>query len=262
MSPKIADIFKISVDAIKRGELISRPSKTDKEFHFQNWFKDRLVESGHNFDLNGRNSFPDFTLVAFTEGYEIKGLAYPGRISSFDSNSKVPSGIYNGRTIYYVFGRYPKNPDGESYPVIDLVVCHGDFLNADNNYEHENKHVSNFGVYGDILIRDRKMYVVPTPFNIADGLAHQHTLILPEDDTLGEDFELVGELERREVDKIVVGYSFDLRTNKIITHEIDNPTAGKTHRFKAWRTRGSPHSPVSIAQGPRVTSEEYDERNE
>ena len=118
-------------------------------------------------------------MVATTEGYELKGLAYPGRDASFDSNSQVPTGFHNGRTIYYVFGRYPKNPDGNSYPVLDLVICHGDFLNADHEYVHKNKSVKGFGSYGDILIRDRKMYVVPTPFRIAEGLAHQLTLILP-----------------------------------------------------------------------------------
>jgi hypothetical protein len=53
-------------------------------------------------------------MVSTTGGYELKGLAYPGRDASFDSNSQVPSGFHNGRTIYYVFGRYPKEPDGDS----------------------------------------------------------------------------------------------------------------------------------------------------
>ena len=110
-------VFKTCVKAIQSGILIERPSVSDKEFHFQNWFKARLQETGLLFDQNGRNSFPDFTLVSHTEGFEVKGLAYPGRVSTFDSNSKVPSGFHNGRTIYYVFGRYPRKPDGDTYPV-------------------------------------------------------------------------------------------------------------------------------------------------
>ena len=55
-------------------------------------------------------------MVATTEGYELKGLAYPGRDANFDSNSQVPSGFHNGRTVYYVFGRYPKKPDGRHLP--------------------------------------------------------------------------------------------------------------------------------------------------
>ena len=47
-------------------------------------------------------------MVEHTEGYEVKGLAYPGREANFDSNSQVPSGLHNGRTIFYVFGRYPR----------------------------------------------------------------------------------------------------------------------------------------------------------
>ena len=159
---------------------------------------DQLVETGLNFEQGGRNSYPDFRLVQFTEGYELKGLAYPGRDATFDSNSQVPTGLHNGRSIYYVFGRYPKRPDGDTYPVLDLVITHGDFLNAEHEYVHENKSVKGFGTYGDLMIRDRKMYVVPTPFRIADGLAHQRTLILPSEHAPGGDFIDVGELVRRE----------------------------------------------------------------
>ena len=64
----------------------------------------------------------------------VKGLAYPGRELNYDCNSQAPSGEHNGRIIYYVFGRYPVEPDGTRYPVLDLVVCHGDFLNAHHDY--------------------------------------------------------------------------------------------------------------------------------
>jgi hypothetical protein len=94
------------VEAIRAGKLIKRESSTDKEFHFQNWFRARLQETKLHFESGGRNSYPDFRMVAVTEGYELKGLAYPGRDASFDSNSQAPSGFHNGRTIYYVFGRY------------------------------------------------------------------------------------------------------------------------------------------------------------
>ena len=137
----IARIFACCVKVVRNNVLIRRVSATDKEFHFQNWFKARLEELGQNFEVGGRNSYPDFRMVAATDGYEVKGLAYPGRDASFDSNSQVPTGSHNGRTIYYVFGRYPKHPDGDSYPVLDLVLCHGDLLNADHEYVHENKSV-------------------------------------------------------------------------------------------------------------------------
>ena len=109
------------MEAIDAGVLIERESSKDKEFHFQNWFMSRLVETALNFDQGGRNSYPDFRLVQFTEGYELKGLAYPGREATFDSNSQVPTGLHNGRSIYYVFGRYPKHPDGDTYPVLARI---------------------------------------------------------------------------------------------------------------------------------------------
>ncbi|MCP5340113.1 MAG: hypothetical protein H7A16_08055, partial [Sinobacteraceae bacterium] len=166
------DVFEQCVLAVNAGELIESVSAKDKEFHFQNWFEQRLKKLAMHYEGSGRNTYPDFRLVEYTEGYEVKGLAWPGRERDYDSNSQVPTGHHNGRQIFYVFGRYPADlaeyPERENgrrqYPVVDLVLCHGDFLNADHNYVHKNKNVKGFGTYGDIMIRDRKMYVAPTPF--------------------------------------------------------------------------------------------------
>jgi hypothetical protein len=146
-----------------------------------------------------------------------------------------------------VFGRYPKEPDGNTYPVLDLVICHGDFLNADHEYVHKNKSVKGFGSYGDILIRDRKMYVVPTSFRLAEGLAHQLTLILPsETSNIPPNFIKVGDLSRKEADELIVGYTFDLRLNTLVPEKIPNPDAGREHSFCAWRLKGSPTVPVRM----------------
>ena len=250
-----SSLFKECVQAIQRGELIEREGRNDKEFHFQNWFKSRLEAVGLNFDSPGRNSYPDFRLVRFAEGFELKGLAYPGREADYDCNSQVPCGEHNGRQVYYVFGRYPVNPDGNRYPVLDLVLCHGSFLNANNTYVHENKSFRGFGSYGDILVRDRKMYVAPTPFALADGTAHRRTLILPEGHTVDPDLVEVGTLTRREVDQVVVAYSFDLRTNEIATTNVPNPSAGREHVFKAYRVAGDPADAVSLRARRRVLAE-------
>ena len=70
-------VFARCVEAIRQGSLIERVSSTDKEYHFQNWFKARLEGTGLNFEIGGRNSYPDFRMVATTEGYELKGLGLP-----------------------------------------------------------------------------------------------------------------------------------------------------------------------------------------
>jgi hypothetical protein len=164
----------------------------------------------------------------------------------------VPAGTHNGRDVYYVFGRYPKAaPDVDEYPVVDLVVCHGSFLNADVGYVHKNKSFRGFGSYGDVLVRDRKMYVVPTPFALASGTAGLSTLIVaavfrPDFDELVR----VGELERVEVDKVVASYEFNLQTNEIVTHMIPNPNAGRVHTFYAYRSRGlGDIKEVTLAKG-------------
>lgn len=247
-----AVLFETCVNAIRRGELIHREGDKDKEFHFQNWFKRRLGDLKVNFEEGGRNSYPDFRLVNSTEGYEIKGLAYPGRETNYDSNSQPPCGHYNGREVYYAFGRYPAKPDGTSYPVIDFVLCHGSFLNAVGDYVHKNKNFRGFGSYGDIMVRDRKMYVVPTPFALAENTAHHRTLILPASDSAPAGFEAVGELMRREVDEVVCAYAFDLRTNELTTTKVPNPNAGREHRFVAYRLKGEPHAPVRLRDRRQV----------
>ena len=242
-------VFKKSVEAIRAGKLIERESTNDKEFHFQNWCRKRFDETGEPVEAGGRNSYPDFRMVKQTDGYEIKGLAYPGRNANFDSNSQIPTGHHNGRTIYYVFGRYPKNPDGNKYQVVDLVMCHGDFLNADHDYVHKNKNVKGFGTYGDIMIRDRKMYVVPTPFHLVEGLADRHTLILPSDARIPSEAGLVaiGDLCRKEAAELIVGYSFNLKTNALVPIKAPNPHLGKEHLFRAWRVRRTPGTSECVA---------------
>ncbi|MBC6946549.1 hypothetical protein DWB58_01170, partial [candidate division KSB1 bacterium] len=65
----------------------------------------------------------------------------------------------------------------------------------------------------------------------------------PVDDDLIE----VGTLIRREVDEIVVAYSFDLRTNEIATSRVSNPNAGREHAFKAYRIHGDPSGSVTLS---------------
>jgi hypothetical protein len=236
-STSVFEIFENLCEAIRLDVLIKRVGR-DKEFHFQDWFEARLESSGINFDPAGRNSYPDFTLVDTPEGFEVKGLAYPGRVADFDCNSQVPVGVHNGRAVYYVFGRYPEKPDGDQYPVLDLVVCHGDLLNAMRDYTHKNKSVRAFGSYGDILLRDRKMYVAPTPFALQPELVHRRTLIVPVGAIPSSKVSRVGQIERQEVDNLLSSYSFDLLTNEFTTESVPNPSAGIVHSFDVYRSNG------------------------
>ncbi len=237
---------------MRRATVIRRVSRSDKEFHFQNWVGARLDDASLQHDSLGRNSYPDFTLVHHPEGYEVKGLQWPGREASYDSNSRVPTGMQNGRTTYYVFGRYPADTDDPEYPVIDLVLCHGDFLNADHTYIHKNRSFRGFGSYGDLLVRDRKMYVAPTPFALTSGTTGQATLIAPAELALNGRLEQVGELIRVETDNIVVGYTFDLLANELTPGLAPNPSAGKQHRFVAYRLKGMGSGTVNMRNAEQV----------
>lgn len=248
------DIFALCAEAIEAGELIKKVSAKDKEYHFQNWFKDRLDAAGIDADDPARNSYPDYRLVHTSEGYELKALAYPGREASFDSNSQVPTGLHRGRTVFYVFGRYPdaQAKAEKEYPLIDLVICHGDFLNADHSYVHKNDSFRGFGSYGDILVRDRKMYVAPTPFALLDGVTSLPTLVIPSELPLDERFQEVGRFARVEVQGFVVAYEFDLKTNKLTTKDARNPNAGKRHEFVACRLKGASNKPVDLVKSPEL----------
>jgi hypothetical protein len=136
--------------------------------------------------------------------------------------------------------------------VHDLVVCHGDFLNPSRHYVHRNHNVPNFGAYGDIMIRDRKMYVVRTPYAIADGLAGRRTLILPSGSDVPDGFQTVGVLERREADEVAVSYEFDLQRAELRTLSERNPNARKLHAFTAYRLRGGDQTPVSMTTKDRA----------
>lgn len=132
-------------------------------------------------------------------------------------------------------GCYPAHVSENEFPLIDLVICHGDFLNAHHDYIHENTNFRGFGSYGDIKIRDRKMYIAPTPFALTRGTAGQRTLIVPESYELAPPFTRVGLLVRTETDRLIVGYSFDMETNVLTPRFSPNPAAGSQHAFAAYR---------------------------
>lgn len=242
----VCNIFRQCVAAIRDNVLIEREGQKDKEFHFQNWFKSRLDELEEPHEESGRNTYPDFKLANHAEGYELKGLACPGRDANFDCNSQPPCGKHDGRQIFYVFGRYPAKSDDSRYPVLDLVICHGDFLNANNLYEHKNTSFRGLGSYGDILVRDRKMYVAPTPFALAEGVANHRTLILPKHILADDDFVKIGELTRYDTDSMIASYKFDLQSNELKTGITPNPNAGKPHVFIAYRLNGDPLTPIRL----------------
>jgi hypothetical protein len=98
------------------------------------------------------------------------------------------------------------------------------------------------------MIRDRKMYVVPTPFHLLEGTAHRRTLILPAEHEPGNDFSEVGAITRIEAVEFLIGYAFDLQTNTLTPSRIPNPGAGTTHRFRAWCLRGDPTEPICLRQ--------------
>jgi hypothetical protein len=107
------------------------------------------------------------------------------------------------------------------------------------------------------------MYVAPTPFGLVSGVAHTQTLILPDGFPITKSFRQVGVLVRREADKLIVGYTFSLKTNTLTPKTIHNPSAGHEHVFQAWRLAGSSREPVFMRKSDiGVGKEEYDDTDE
>ena len=63
-------------------------------------------------------------------------------------------------------------------------------------------------------------------------------------------FQQVGQLIRVETESLVVGYTFDLRTNELSAEKISNPTAGTSHRFRAFRLVSQTSRSVSMVVNP------------
>ena len=131
-------------------------------------------------------------------------------------------------------------------------IGRGDFLNADHNYVHKNKSFRGSGSYGDVLVRDRKMYVASTSFALTSGTTDQATLITPDGLILDGRLEQVGELVRIETGILVVGYTFDLWVNKLTPELAPNPSAGEQHRFAAYRLKGMGSGTVSTKNVEQV----------
>lgn len=226
---------------------IVRSDIRDKEFPLQNWVQRRIHAAGLSFEPPGRLRYPDFILSGHPCGFEVKGLAVPGRWVDFDCNSQLPLAEHGGNKVFYIFGRYPKAAGANEYPVHDLVLCAASFLNTETHNANKNQSFDGAGSYGDIKVRDRRMYVCKTPFSLAAGTADHITLILegaPID--LPEVLTAVGEMERKEADELVSGYAFDLRKNELSTQRFPNPNGGRVHRFTAYKVGTGPHAPVSL----------------
>lgn len=237
MPTTIWDVFTACEQAVHAREP-TRRSTDDKEFHFQRWVEQRIRRAGFDVPTTGRNTYPDFPVAGAEESYEVKGITVGSRENDFDCNSALPSGKHSGSTVFYIFGRYEGSGAGQNPQVLDFVMAHGAFLNAGGGYQADNKSMRVLGSYGDVLLRDRKMYVAHTPYRLLTGLREHCTLVLPEGwhDRPTDRWVKVGTVERVEHHRILVGYHADLPANTLTPTFEPNPNGGTVHKFEIWRT--------------------------
>ena len=157
--------------------------------------------------------------------------------------------------FYYVFGRYPadlspyadQTNGRKQYPVVDLVICHGDFLKCRPRVCTQKQKREGF--------RHLRRHHDPGPENVcctnplcSDRRYYRNlmTLIAPRDISRDPRFTAVGDLTRIESEGLVVGYTFDFRTNDLKAEKVPNPRAGTEHQFTAYRLNTQAHKPVSM----------------
>ena len=95
------------------------------------------------------------------------------------------------------------------------------------------------------------MYFAPTPFTLAEGIAHHRTLTLPERMPADGDLREIATLTRKETQQRVVAYNFDLITSELKTSLAPNPNAGDEYVFKAYRMEGDPLKPIGLVEHSR-----------
>jgi hypothetical protein len=138
--------------------------------------------------------------------------------------------------------------------VVDLVLCHGSFINPGPAVVSPNKSIRGFGGYGDILIRNRRMYVPPTPYALARGAEGTRTLIAPAGIDVGAGLEEVGHLVRLEGDRRLVGYRVDIESGDLHPAWESNLDAGRKHQFVAYRAEGRGGPEVKLASRQELGS--------
>jgi hypothetical protein len=99
------------------------------------------------------------------------------------------------------------------------------------------------------------MYVAPTPFALAEGTTGKATLITPHDLSSDDRLEPVGELTRTEAEQLVVGYTFGFRDNTLVAEHAPNPSAGKQHRFLAYRIARASSGLVTMKSAEAIKQE-------
>ena len=70
--------------------------------------------------------------------------------------------------------------------------------------------------------------------------------LLAADMNPGADFVHVGDLKRIETAELIVGYSFNLKTNELQPQKVPNPGNGRQHLFRAWRLKGDKSDTVLL----------------
>jgi hypothetical protein len=68
-------------------------------------------------------------------------------------------------------------------------------------------------------------------------------------------FRAVGNLVRQEAERLIVGYTFDLRTNELRPESVQNPAAGKEHSFVAYRRRDAVGDAVAMRPPREIAAE-------
>jgi hypothetical protein len=129
---------------------------------------------------------------------------------------------------------------------LDLVVCDGDFLNADHEYVHKNRSqgVRQWGHHD------------PGPQNVrrSNSVRTGHRRRSHPDVDLAQRTACPKGFRDGPARPLIVGYSFDLLRNTLVPKTIPNPNAGREHEFSAWRISTGSREAVVLREAASIAS--------
>lgn len=243
----VEDVFKRTAEAIESGRPSASRGLGTKGPRFRDWFGERLDEAGQAYLRPGRGRSSDFQVVDSGDRYYSKGLPHPGRGPMYHAHDANERALPDGHNIYYVVGRYRAGTEGSQFRVLDLIMCHREFLEPIRRVSADSV-IGGYGSYGDIKVRVQWEQPLPNPFRLLQGAANQATLILPDHYDPGPSLVQVGVLIRREPRDIVIAIVENFVAGTVTAGTAPNPTAGQEHTFRAWRLKGSSTDPVFLTE--------------
>ena len=125
----IIKVFRKCYEAIRGGKLIHRESRRDKEYHFQDWFRERLEEVGENFDEPAKQGD---VAIFFVSGHGMNSASGGYYFVAYDTNTDKLS---TSGVSWEIFDGALKNIKANVLLLAD--TCHSEFISGNPAWQQQ-----------------------------------------------------------------------------------------------------------------------------